>query len=67
MDNGRIGWREWPTGSLGPRDRPRGPKLCDKCTQKIVNIIIDIVAEEEGEGGEGKRENDEHFINKIKS
>lgn len=42
-----------------------GPELCDKCTQKIVNIIIDIVAEEEERGR--KRENDEHFINKIKS
>lgn len=56
MDNGRIGWREWPTGSLGPRDRPRGPKLCDKCTQKIVNIIIEIVAAEETRGGERERE-----------
>lgn len=54
MDNARIEWREWPTGSLGPRDRLRVPKLCDKCTQKIVNIIIDIVAEE-GERGERER------------
>lgn len=31
--------REWPTDRLRAR-----PKLCDKCTQKIVNIIIDNVA-----------------------
>jgi len=31
---------------MANRESEPGPKQCDKCTQKIVNIIIDIVASE---------------------